>query len=104
MAGGNEGLNSRGAWPELPLAAWEETRDTLHMYTQVAGKVRLALAPMEPQWAQVPLYLTVRGLTTSPIPYDERTFAIDFDFIDHQLRIRTSSAESCEVALAGQPV
>jgi hypothetical protein len=91
-------------WPALPLAAWKKTRDTLHMYTQVVGKVRLKLAPPEPEFGQVPLYLTVRGLTTSPIPYQERTLAMDFDFIDHRLRIQESGGSTREIALAGQPV
>jgi len=72
-------------WPALPFAPWRDTCDTLHMWTQVVGKVRLALAPMANHWWQVPLYLTCRGLTTSPIPYGERCFQIDFDFIDHRL-------------------
>jgi hypothetical protein len=91
-------------WPALPLAAWKETRDTLHMYTQVVGKVRLALAPMEPEWGQVPLYLTTRGLTTSPIPWGNGTFAIDFDFIDHHLRIDTSDGRRRALPLAPRPV
>lgn len=92
------------SWPALPLAAWKETRDTLHMYTQVVGKVRLKLAPMEPEWGQTPLYLTVRGLTTSPVPYAGRTFAVDFDFFDHQLRVQVSDGQARAIALAGQPV
>jgi len=91
-------------WPALPLAEWKESRDTLHMYTQVVGKVRLALAPMEPQWAQVPLYLTSRGLTTSPIPLREDTFQIDFDFIDHELHIEVSDGGRFAMPLDGRPV
>jgi len=91
-------------WPALPLAAWKETRDTLHMYTQVVGKVRLKLAPPEPEFGQVPFYLTVRGLTTSPMPYRDRAFAIDFDFIDHQVRIQESDGASRGIPLVGQPV
>jgi Family of unknown function (DUF5996) len=77
-------------WPALPLAAWRDTCETLHMWTQIVGKTRLALAPMENHWWQTTLYLTPRGLTTSPMPEGARTFAVDFDFIDHQLVIRTS--------------
>ena len=77
------------AWPELPYEAWRPTRDTLHMYLQVIGKVRLALAPMEPQWAQVPLYVTARGLNTSPIPHPAGVFDIDVDLIDHVVAVRT---------------
>src|SRR5437764_12604269 len=90
-------------WPALPLAAWKATRDTLHMYTQVVGKVRLKLAPAEPEFGQVPLYLTVRGLTTSPMPYEGRALAIDFDFIDHQLRIQDSDGATRGIPLVGPP-
>jgi hypothetical protein len=72
------------------LADWRDTYTTLHLWTQVVGKIRLALAPMINHWWQVPLYVTCRGLTTSPIPYGPRTFAIDFDFIDHHVVIQTS--------------
>jgi hypothetical protein len=76
-------------WPHLPLDAWETTRATLHIWTQIVGKIRLALAPTINHWWHVPLYVTCRGLTTSPIPYGARTFQIDFDFIDHRLSIAT---------------
>ena len=78
------------AWPELPYEPWRPTRDTLHMYFQIIGKVRLALAPMEPQWAQVPLYVTARGLNTSPIPHPAGVFDIDVDLIDHVVAVRTA--------------
>jgi hypothetical protein len=81
-------------WPDLPLQAWEDTCETLHLWTQVVGKVRLALAPMANHWWQVPLYLTCRGLTTSPIPYAARCFQIDFDFINHRLDILVSDGRS----------
>ncbi|HML21355.1 MAG TPA: DUF5996 family protein [Aggregatilinea sp.] len=77
-------------WPALPLDAWQDTYETLHRWTQIVGKVRMALTPMRNHWWQVPLYVTPRGLTTSPIPYGERCFEIDFDFTDHALRISTS--------------
>jgi hypothetical protein len=77
-------------WPSLPYEEWRDTRDTLHMYTQVIGKLRLALSPFEPQWANVPLYLTARGLTTTPIPVGSRTLDAEFDLIDHTLVLRTS--------------
>ena len=86
-------------WPELPLAEWDATRATLHMYCQVVGKIRLALAPAEPEWAHTPFYLTSRGFTTSPIPYRERTFQIDFDFIAHKVDIVVSDGESHSIAL-----
>jgi hypothetical protein len=78
------------AWPELPLDSWRDTYATLHMWTQIVGKTRLALAPMQNHWWQVALYLTERGLTTSPIPSGSRTFAVDFDFLEHNLSARTS--------------
>ncbi|MGH6795518.1 MAG: DUF5996 family protein [Methylocella sp.] len=78
------------AWPSLPLDEWRDTCATLHLWTQVVGKIRLALAPPVNHWWQVPLYVTCRGLTTSPIPYGARNFQIDFDFIDHRLTIQTS--------------
>lgn len=77
------------AWPNLPFGEWQDTCSTLHLWTQVVGKIRLAQAPMMNHWWQVPLYVTCRGLTTSPIPYGTRIFQIDFDFIDHRLAIRT---------------
>ena len=70
-------------WPELPYDAWVPTMDTLHMKLQIIGKVRLALTRREPQWANVPLYLTARGLTTSPIWSGRAGFAIDVDLVDH---------------------
>ncbi len=81
-------------WPELPpLAEWQDTCVTLHMWTQVVGKVRLALAPpLNHSWG-VTLYVTTRGLTTSPIPSESGTFAIDFDFVSHALRVTTSRGE-----------
>jgi Family of unknown function (DUF5996) len=77
-------------WPDLPLEAWQDTYVTLHRWMQIVGKIRLALAPMCNHWWQVPLYLTSRGLTTSPMPYGTLSFQIDFDFIDHRLHIETS--------------
>lgn len=77
-------------WPSLPLNEWRKTYATLHLWTQVVGKIRLAQAPLVNHWWQVPLYVTCRGLTTSPIPYGVRAFQIDFDFIDHRLVIQTS--------------
>ena len=91
-------------WPPLPYEEWRETRDTLHMFMQIVGKVRLALEPMEPQWAQVPLYLTARGLNTSPIPHPAGPFDIDVDFIDHVVTVRTTRGRLERVALRPQPV
>jgi hypothetical protein len=77
-------------WPALPLADWQETYQTLHMWTQIVGKVRLALSPPLNHWWQVTLYVTPRGLTTSSIPNGARTFEVAFDFLDHTLGIETS--------------
>jgi hypothetical protein len=74
------------------------------MYTQIVGKLRLALSPMEPEWAHVTLYLTTRGLTTSPVPHPQGTFDAEFDFVDHQLVIRTTKGPSARVLLRGQAV
>lgn len=78
------------AWPSLPFAEWRDTCTTLHMWTQIVGKIRLAQAPLVNHWWQVPLYVTSRWLTTSAIPHGERMFEIGFDFIDHRLTIATS--------------
>jgi hypothetical protein len=77
-------------WPELPLVKWRDTYATLVLYSQIVGKIRLALTPKMNQWWNVPLYLTARGLTTSPMVYGDRTLSIDFDFIDHRLSILDS--------------
>lgn len=77
-------------WPALPLEEWKDTYATLHMWTQIVGKIRLAQTPWVNHSWHVTLYVTSRGMTTSPIPYGMRTFQIDFDFIDHRLVIQTS--------------
>jgi hypothetical protein len=91
-------------WPELPLAAWRQTYETLHLWTQIVGKIRLARTPWLNHSWHVTLYVTARGLTTSSIPDGMRSFQIDFDFIDHQLRISTSDGASRQFALAGKSV
>ena len=88
----------------MPAAAWDETRATLHMWTEIIGKIRLAQAPMINHWWQVPLYVTSRGLTTSPIPYGARTFQIDLDFIDHTLQISVDDGRREGFALRPQSV
>ena len=92
------------AWPALPYAAWKDTRDTLHLWTQVVGKIRLAQAPWLNHSWHVVLYVTARGLTTSPIPYREHAFQIDFDFIDHVLWVRTSDGRFRQLPLAPMAV
>ena len=86
-------------WPALPFSEWKETAKTLHMWTQVVGKVRLALSPWTNHSWHVTLYLTSRGLTTSPIPHGTQTFEILFDFVDHQLQILTSEGEGSAIQL-----
>ena len=92
------------AWPALPLGSWRETYETLHMWTQIVGKTRLALAPMENHWWQVALYVTERGLTTSPIPSGDRTFAVDFDFLEHKLSVSTSDGAARTLPLGPRSV
>jgi hypothetical protein len=91
-------------WPEAPKEGWLETCATIQMWTQIVGKVRLARAPAQNHWWHVPLYLTARGLTTSPIPDGSRAFQIDFDFLDHRLIISTSDGRRDEMPLAAQPL
>src|SRR6266576_120376 len=81
-------------WPALPYEEWKDTYETLHMWTQIVGKIRLALSPMVNHWWQTTLYVTPRGLTTSPIPYQGRTFAVNFYFIYHNLTILMSVGTS----------
>src|SRR5450432_4517689 len=92
------------AWPDLPTAAWRDTYATLHLWTQIAGKIRLARSPWLNHSWHVALYVTARGLTTSPIPDGARTFQIDFDFLDHELRIETSDGAQQWLPLRTQSV
>jgi hypothetical protein len=92
-------------WPVLQFDEWKDTLATLHMWTQVVGKVRLALEPMSNHWWQVPLYVTTRGLTTSPMPCgDGRTVQIDFDFVYHTLTFSDCEGENSVLALTPMPV
>lgn len=91
-------------WPELPYAAWRDTCATLHLWTQIVGKIRLSRTPWLNHSWHVALYVTPRGLTTSPIPDGARTFQIDFDFIDHALRIATSDGAQQQLPLTAQSV
>jgi hypothetical protein len=77
-------------WPSLPLDSWQDTYATLHMWTQIIGKIRMKLTPLVNHWWNVPLYVSSRGLTTSSIPYLDRSFEIRFDFVEHQLLLETS--------------
>ena len=92
------------SWPALPLAEWADTYATLHMWSQIIGKVRLALSPRVNHWWEVPLYVSGRGLTTSPIPYDKEIFEIQFDFIDHKLDVITAGGEIRSMRLAPRAV
>ncbi|MGV9237991.1 DUF5996 family protein [Streptomyces nigra] len=92
------------AWPRLLVDEWTETRETLHMWVQIVGKVRLACAPLVNHWWQVTLYVTPRGLTTSGIPYGSGLFDIEFDFTQHTLVVRTSEGGRRDVALRSMPV
>jgi hypothetical protein len=91
-------------WPELPYGAWTPTMDTLHMKLQIIGKVRLVLTRREPQWANAPLYLAARGLTTSPIWSGSAGFAIDVDFIDHQVIVAVNDGRIERVGLDARSV
>lgn len=91
-------------WPALPFQEWKETYETLHMWTQVVGKIRLVQTPWVNHSWHTPLYVTSRGLTTSPIPYEARSFQIDFDFIGHKLLIQTGEGEVVEMPLSARPV
>ncbi|HXJ33132.1 MAG TPA: DUF5996 family protein [Candidatus Eisenbacteria bacterium] len=92
------------AWPALPLEAWSDTYATLHMWSQIAGKVRLVQSPWLNHSWHVTLYVTARGLTTSPIPHGVRAFQIDFDFIDHHVAVRVSDGGTARVPLEPQSV
>lgn len=92
------------AWPSLRVDEWTDTRDTLHMWLQIVGKVRLAHAPFVNHWWQSSLHLTPRGLTTTAVPYGTGAFDIEFDFVDHELVVRTSSGATRRVALEPKAV
>jgi hypothetical protein len=90
--------------PELPYDSWKDTQATLHMWTQIVGKIRMGLSPLVNHWWNVPLYVNARGLTTSAMPYGSRTLEILFDLIDHRLIIETSEGETRELPLKPQSV
>jgi uncharacterized protein DUF5996 len=92
------------SWPPLPHEEWKDTQSTLHLWTQIAGKIRLVQTPWTNHSWHVPLYVTSRGLTTSPVPYGARTFEIVFDFLDHQLRIQTGEGAVETLQLAPRTV
>jgi len=92
------------AWPALPLEEWKDTCATLHMWTQIVGKVRLAQAPLVNHWWNVPLYVSARGLTTTAMPYGSTFFEMEFDFINHVLNITCSDGVATSVALKPKSV
>lgn len=92
------------AWPALPFREWEATCDTVHMWTQIVGKTRMTLSAPLNHWWHVPLYVTPRGLSTSPIPIGGGTFEVEFDFIGHQCAIRTSSGQGRSIPLFARSV
>ena len=91
-------------WPSLPLESWEDTRATLHLWTQMVGKVRLALTPVVNHWWNVPLYVSARGLTTSSMSCESMVFEMEFDFVDHQLVLTKSDGSVKKLALAPRSV
>jgi uncharacterized protein DUF5996 len=97
-------MSSPTAWPELRLADWRDTFATLVLYSQIVGKIRLALVPKMNQWWNVTLYVTARGLTTLAMPYGDRLLSIDFDFVDHRLVLQDSEGDARILPLEAKPV
>ena len=95
---------SETLFPPLPLEEWEQTKHTLHLFLQIVGKVRLAAHPKINHWWHVTLFVSTRGITTGPIPHQDKLFEIEFDFLDHVLRIRTSAGQVKSVLLRGKSV
>jgi hypothetical protein len=98
------GVTKEDEWPLLRLSEWNDTRETLHMWTQIVGKVRLALSPMVNHWWEVPFYVSARGLNTSAIPCDGGIFEVEFDFVGHKLRIQKSDGNTRTIALEPRSV
>ena len=95
---------SRAQWPALPWSEWEATANTLHMWTQIVGKTRLALTPLQNHWWNVPLYVTARGLGTSAMAYGDDVLDIEFDFVTHELHLRLGSGAVETLKLKAQAV
>src|SRR5579862_3247701 len=91
-------------WPELPLEAWEDTYHTLHMWTQIVGKIRLGLTPLQNHWWNCALYVSTCGLTTSPIPYNDGSFELQFNFLDHRLELQSSNGLARSITLSPKSV
>jgi hypothetical protein len=97
-------MANKDVWPELRWEEWAGTAETLHMWTQIVGKTRLALSPLQAQWWNVPLYVSARGLNTSAMPYGAEFLEIEFDFVSHELRFRSSTGASVATPLRAQSV
>jgi Family of unknown function (DUF5996) len=104
MVGSEPLMSPDERWPELPWREWRSTVATLHMWVQIVGKVRMALAPPLNHWWHVPLYVSARGLTTSPIPYRSRLFEVEFDFVEHRLQVGDSDGRVFTMALEARSV
>ncbi len=91
-------------WPPLPLLEWQDTYRTLHLWTQIAGKIRMALTPPLNHWWHVSLYVNTRGLTTGPVPYQDGVFELQFDFTKHELLVSTSNGRAVSRPLQPEPV
>jgi hypothetical protein len=100
----NEGSTRRGGWPELPLAAWRDTKDTLHMWTQIVGKTRLARMPPLNHWWHSALYVTACGLATGPMPDGDRLFEVEIDLVEHVLRASTTDGRTMAMPLVQRSV
>jgi hypothetical protein len=98
------GVSDLEAWPSLPLEEWQDTYATLHLWTQIVGKIRMSGSPLVNHWWNVTLHVTPRGLTTARIPHGTRTFRIDFDFLDHRLVIATNDGATRTLHLAPRSV
>jgi uncharacterized protein DUF5996 len=98
------GASDHEALPALPFDSWRETLETLHMWTQIIGKVRLKLCPLVNHWWNVPFYITARGMTTAAMPYQQRDIEVRFDFIDHKLIIESSEGRVTTMVLVAQSV
>src|SRR3984957_7560995 len=97
-------MSDHNTWPELPLNEWMTTYQTLQLWTQIVGKIRLTLSPKVNHWWSASLYVSPRGLTTSTVPYGSEAFEIEFDFIEHQLEIRSSTGQRKSIELKPETV
>src|SRR5215213_11970380 len=97
-------LSAGPVFPPLPLEEWVKSKETLHRYAQIVGKVRLEYSPFRNHWWHVPLYVTARGLTTSSIPYGSKVFEISFDLMENRLVVSTSEDEGFAFAMDNLPV